>query len=74
MRALLVLLGLIALVLLAALGLGFINIDQTQTAQLPSLQGGQMPKFDATVSRVDVGVENKTVAVPTLEVQKPAGQ
>ena len=47
MRALLVLLGIAALVILAGMATGFINIDQTQTAQLPRLEGGQAPEFKA---------------------------
>ena len=71
MRALLVLVGIAALVLLAGMATGFISIDQTQTAQLPRLEGGQAPKFEADVAKIDVGTENKTVTVPRVEVQKP---
>lgn len=71
MRALLVLVGIAALVLLAALALGFVRLDQTQTAQLPRLEGGQAPKFEADVGRIDVGTENKTVEVPRVSVEKP---
>lgn len=71
MRALLVLVGIAALVVLAGMALGFIKLDQTQTAALPHLEGGQAPKFEATVAKVNVGTENKTVAVPTVDVQKP---
>ena len=70
MRALLVLVGIAALVILAGMATGFINIDQTQTAQLPRLEGGQAPEFKADVGRIGVGTENTTIAVPTLEVQK----
>ncbi len=71
MRGLLVLVGIAALVILAGMATGFINIDQTQTAQLPRLEGGQAPEFKADVGRIDVGTENKTIAVPRIEVQKP---
>ncbi len=71
MRALLVLLGIAALVILAGMATGFINIDQTQTAQLPRLEGGQAPEFKADVGRIDVGTETKTVEVPKIQVQKP---
>jgi hypothetical protein len=63
MRTLLVLLGIVALVALAGLMTGFIKLDQTQTAQLP--------QFEATVGKVDVGTVNKTVEVPKVDVQKP---
>lgn len=72
MRALLVLVGIAALVVLAGMATGFINIDQTQVAQLPRLEGGQAPKFEADVAKINVGTENKTVEVPTLSVDKPA--
>ena len=74
MRTLLVLVGIVALVFLAALLTGFIKFDQTQSAQLPRLEGGQAPKFDANVGKVTVGTENKTVAVPDIKVQKPSEQ
>lgn len=69
MRALLFLLALAALVLLAAMALGFVRLDQTQMAQLPHLEGGQAPKFNADVAKVNVG--KKTVEVPDVSVQKP---
>jgi hypothetical protein len=65
MRALLVIIGLAAIVLLAAMAFGFINIDQTRPGVV------QAPKFEASVGRVDVGMENKTVAVPKISVEKP---
>ncbi|KTT74689.1 hypothetical protein [Sphingomonas endophytica] len=74
MRSLLVLIGVVALVVLAAMMLGFVKFDQTQTAQLPRLEGGRAPKFDADVAKVSVGTENKTVAVPDIKVQKPGEQ
>ncbi|MBN8849058.1 MAG: hypothetical protein BGO24_12830 [Sphingomonas sp. 67-36] len=72
MRVILVLLGIAALVALAGIMTGFINIDQTRTAQLPHLEGGQAPKFRADVGRIDVGTEKKTIDVPHVTVQKPA--
>ena len=72
MRTLLVLIGIAALVLLAAMMLGFVRFDQTQTAQLPRLEGGQAPKVDADVAKVRLGTENRTVEVPSVEVEKPA--
>ena len=65
MRALLVLVGIAALVVLGAMALGLVNFDQTQPMVV------QAPKFEANVARVNVGTENKTVAVPTISVQKP---
>jgi hypothetical protein len=67
---------------------GFVNLQQTRDAKLPSVsvQGGQMPKFDADVAKVDVGTKTENVAVPqvnvgttekkidvpSIDVQKPA--
>ncbi|RHW18788.1 hypothetical protein D1610_01110 [Sphingomonas gilva] len=73
MRALLVLVAIAIIVLIAAVSLGFISLDQTQTAQLPSIEveGGQAPEFKADVADIDVGTENKTIEVPTISVDKP---
>jgi hypothetical protein len=71
MRTLLALLGIAALVVLAGMMTGYIKLDQTQTAQLPRLEGGQAPKFEASVAKVDVGTVNRTVEVPKVDVQKP---
>ncbi len=66
MRTLLVLVGLIALIVVGLMYFGLINIDQTRAGSL------QTPQFQADVARVSVGTENKTVAVPTVYVEKPA--
>lgn len=66
MRTLLVLIGIVALVAIALMYFGFINIDQTRPGVV------QAPAFKADVARVRVGTENKTVAVPTVNVEKPA--
>ena len=83
MRALLVLIGLAALVLVAAMSLGLVNLHTTQ-GSLPHLAGGTAPKFDAKVAKIGLGMENTTGAVPTvtttqrtisvprLSVEKPA--
>ena len=71
MRTLLVLVGIAALVVLAGMATGFIKLDQTRTASLPRIEGGQAPKFEADVGKINVGTENKTVEVPVIDVQKP---
>ncbi|WP_242097144.1 MULTISPECIES: hypothetical protein [unclassified Sphingomonas] len=65
MRTLLVLVGIAALVVVALMYFGIINIDQTRPGIV------QAPTFHADVARVSVGTENKTVSVPTINVQKP---
>jgi hypothetical protein len=73
MRTLLALLGIIVIIVVVLMALGFINIDQTRNGKMPSIsvQGGQAPAFQADVGSVDVGTENKTVQVPTVDVTKP---
>jgi uncharacterized membrane protein (Fun14 family) len=66
MRTLLALLGLAALVLVALMQFGMINIDQTSPGVV------QAPTFKADVARVSVGTEDKTVSVPTVNVERPA--
>ncbi len=66
MRTLLVLLAVAVLVLVGLMQFGIVSIDQTRPAVV------QAPKFEADVARVSVGTENKTVAVPTIEVERPA--
>lgn len=65
MRTLLALLGIIALIVVALMHFGLINIDQTRSAVV------QAPQFKADVARVSVGTEDKTVSVPTVRVEKP---
>ena len=67
MRALLTLLGLVIIVGVVLLYFGIISIDQTRPGIV------QAPQFHADVAKVTVGTENKTVAVPKIDVQKPAG-
>jgi hypothetical protein len=74
MRTLLVLVGIAALVILAGMATGFINIDQTRTAQLPRIEGGQAPEFKADVGKIDLGTEKKVIEVPKVEVQKPGAE
>lgn len=74
MRAFLGLLGVVVLIVAGLMTFNFINIDQTQRAALPQVkvEGGQAPKFDVEVGKVDVGNVNRTVAVPTVKVEKAA--
>ena len=65
MRTLLALIGLLALVVAGLLYFGLISIDQTRPGSI------QAPQFKADVARVSVGTENKTVEVPTVNVDKP---
>jgi uncharacterized lipoprotein len=68
----------IVIVLAAASGLGLAacDVDQTKNAQLPDVDlnvtGGQAPEFNVTGPEVNVGMENKTVQVPNVDVKVPA--
>lgn len=68
-------LGVIVLALAVAFGIYFVDVDQTEEASLPdvdvSVEGGNLPEFDAEVGDVDVGTEEVTVTVPTVDVESP---
>ncbi len=65
--------GAIVVVALVGFGIYMIDIDQTQEAALPevTVEGGQLPKFDAEVGDVDIEEKQVTVTVPELEVTPP---
>jgi hypothetical protein len=71
MRALLSLVAIAVVVLIVLVMTGFVNIGQTQQAELPRVEGGQAPKFDVDVGKVDVRTENRTVEVPVIDIDKP---
>jgi hypothetical protein len=60
----------IVVILGIAWAFGLINLNQTREATLPSVavEGGQLPKFDADVAKVDVGTRNETVELPKVDV------
>ena len=81
MRAVIFVLILAVLVILAGVATGFLDINQIHGARTPQIsatgngltaKGGQAPAFDVQTGSVKVGTQQKTVRVPTLEVQKPA--
>ncbi|MCC1494909.1 hypothetical protein [Cognatishimia sp. F0-27] len=61
-----------AVVLVGAAAIYMIDIDQTEEAALPdvemTVEGGNMPEFDAEVGSVSVGEEDVTVSVPDVDV------
>lgn len=73
------------LLLIAAIMFGWVGVDQTRSAQLPTIraEGGQLPGFEVKHADVEVGTTNttvevpsvgtkeKTVTVPKVEVNKP---
>ena len=67
---------LILLVGAGTFGLAACDVDQTKNAQLPDVDvnvtGGQAPEFNVTGPEVNVGMENRTVQVPDVDVKVPA--
>jgi hypothetical protein len=52
------------------------DVDQTKEGDMPEVDvnasGGQLPEFNVEGPDVNVGTENKTVQVPTVDVDVPA--
>lgn len=64
--------------LLAVVGLVSVaacDVDQTKEGDMPEVDvnasGGNLPAFDVDAPTVNVGTENKTVQVPTVDVDAP---
>ena len=83
MRAILFILILAVVVLLIAIGTGFLDISQTRQAQSPDVSvdrsgvaasGGQTPTFDVETGSVAVGTRRADVVVPTVKVVPPDQQ
>ena len=70
-----VIIGGIVAIIAVAFGIYMVDIDQTQDAALPevSIEGGQMPEFDAEVGDVSVTEEEVTVTVPEINITPPKG-
>ncbi|MES2755084.1 MAG: hypothetical protein V4659_10505 [Pseudomonadota bacterium] len=65
MRAILVLIGLAALVLVVLMSLGMVSLT-TSPGKLPTLSGGQAPGVEANVGSIGLTTTNKTIEVPTV--------
>lgn len=67
------LLIIILLVLAGGIATGFIDLQKTQDGRLPEIavKEGALPKYEASVAKVEVGTRNETVEVPTVDVKKP---
>ena len=72
MKTGLTIVGALAVVALIAVGIYMVDIDQTQETRLPNVdvtvEGGQMPEFDAQVGSVEMTEEEATIEVPNVEV------
>ena len=85
MRTIILILILAVVALIAAIQTGFLDIDQTRSAEAPDFSassngvtaaGGQTPAFDIQTGTVGVGAQpaNVTVPVPRIEVRPPANE
>ena len=61
----------------ASLGIAACDVDQTKNGALPDVDvdvnatGGQLPEYNVQGPDVDVGTENRTIQVPTVDVNVP---
>jgi hypothetical protein len=57
------------------IGIAGCDVDQTKEGKMPDVDvnatGGQLPEFNVTGPEVNVGTENVTVQVPTVDVDVP---
>lgn len=83
MRTVLLVLIIIVVAVIAAVGTGFLDINQIRGAKAPQLaatqngitaSGGQTPAFDVETGSVRVGTEDASVKVPRVEVSKPQNE
>ena len=55
--------------------LGACQVSKTQNGQMPNVDvnvsGGQLPEYNVQGPEVNVGTENKTIQVPTVDVKTP---
>ena len=82
MRAVLLVLIVAVVAVLVAIATGFLNINRvggaapeiSATNQGIVAKGGEAPAFDVATGSVKVGSDEKTVRVPTIQVQPPANE
>lgn len=69
MRGLLIAVAIAVLLLIIAIGTGFINL-RGDGGSLPKVEveGGNLPTVDADVGDVDVGTKKETIEVPTIDI------
>ena len=60
---------------LIAFGVYMVDVEQTEEASLPNVnitaEGGNLHEFDAEVGDVNVGEEDVTITVPTINIESP---
>ena len=81
LRTIVFILIIVVILVIAGIASGLVDINQIRGAKAPQIsatsngvtaKGGQAPAFDVETGSVKVGSTQKTVQVPTLQVQKPA--
>ena len=65
--------GAIAAVFVIAFGIFFFDFDVTEEARLPdvdvNVEGGNLPEIEVQSGEIEVGTEQMTVTVPTVDIQ-----
>ncbi|CAN5388282.1 hypothetical protein BH23VER1_BH23VER1_13820 [soil metagenome] len=46
------------------------TVEQTEEGEMPTLEGGNMPKYDVDPADVDIRTEEKTIKVPKVEINE----
>ena len=66
----------LVLALLVSVATGACRVQQTEEGEMPDVdvqtEGGKMPEYDVDAADVDVRTEERTVEVPTIDVEPPA--
>ena len=59
-----------AAVAVTAFAVYMVDIDQTEEARLPevTIEGGNMPEFEATTGPIELGTTQETVTVPDIDI------
>ena len=67
----------LALALMLITPLVACTVEQTEEAELPEVdvdvEGGNLPEFDVDAAEIEVGLEDETVTVPTVDVDVDTG-
>jgi hypothetical protein len=80
LRTIVFILIIVVILVIGGIASGLVDINQIRGAKAPQIsatsngvtaKGGQAPAFDVETGSVKVGSTQKTVQVPTLQVQKP---
>ena len=57
--------------LAVSLALAACDVDQTEEGEMPEVdvEGGNLPEYDVSAPEVEVGTEERTVEVPTVDIE-----